>query len=96
MKKILLLVVVVMALGVMNSQAQRLKAKIAFPNHIVVKAPGAPPFAGAIWIGPEWEWRGGKYVVVPGYWAKPRKEAWVPGHWVRERRQYRWVPGHWK
>jgi hypothetical protein len=96
MKKMFVLCVVVLTVGVMTSQAQHLRARLAFPVDIVVRAPGAPPFAGAIWIAPEWEWRGNRYVVVPGYWAKPRREAWVPGHWVRERRMYRWVPGYWR
>ena len=50
----------------------------------------AVPFAGAIWIGGYWGWRGGRHYWVPGRWDHPRpgyqwrSHAWVPhgpGRW---------------
>ena len=49
----------------------------------------AIPYAGAIWIGGYWGWRGGRHYWVPGRWEAPRPgyqyrpHAWVQqgGHW---------------
>lgn len=78
--------------------AQHVRVRLGFPAGVVVKAPGPAPFRSAIWIGPEWQWRGGRYVHVPGYWARPSRygATWVPGHWKYTRRGYRWVPGRWR
>src|ERR1700753_2696330 len=32
----------------------------------VVYEPGAPPYAGAVWIGDDWVWSGGRYVHQRG------------------------------
>lgn len=57
----------------------------------------APPFAGAIWIEPEYVWRGGAYVVQPGYWSRPRPNySYHPGHWNQDRRGHTWVRGGWR
>lgn len=42
----------------------------------------AVPFAGAVWIGGYWGWRGGRH-------------HWVPGHYVQPRPGYVWRPYHW-
>ncbi len=80
------------------SNAQHVKVRIGFPVGISINATSRAPFAGAVWVGPEWKWRGGNYVCVPGYWAKPHRHGaiWVPGHWQYTRRGYKWVPGHWR
>jgi hypothetical protein len=79
-------------------QAQHVKVRIGFPVGISTGAPGRAPFGGAVWIGPEWQWRGGHYQCIPGYWARPGRYGaiWVPGHWKYSRKGYRWVPGHWR
>jgi len=63
--------------------------------HTVVRPPAPSP--RHVWVAPEWTWRGGAYVEVPGYWSLPPAghRAWVPGHWVAEPRGNRWIPGHW-
>ena len=96
--KIKLSALAVVVLISFAANAQHVKVRIGFPVGISVGAPGRAPFAGAIWIGPEWTWRNGNYVCVPGYWAKPRhhRAVWVSGHWQYTRRGYKWVPGHWR
>ena len=92
-------VVVAMLLALAQAvQAQHVRVRLGFPASVGIRAGGPAPFAGAIWIGPEWQWRGGQYVAVPGYWARPRghRSYWVQGHWKYTRRGYRWVPGHWR
>ena len=64
---------------------------------VVDAAPPAPqvevipaiPFAGAVWIGGYWGWRGGRHYWAPGYWSQPR-----PGYYWRP---HRWEPigGRW-
>ena len=79
------------------SQAQHVRIRMGFPVGVSVYAPGPPPYRGAVWVGPEWQWRGGTYVHVPGYWAKPRgRSQWAPGHWKRSRQGYIWIPGRWR
>lgn len=78
-------------------QAQRVSVRLNFPINISVGAPGPAPFVGAIWIAPEWRWQRGRYVVVPGYWARPHRRAiYIPGHWSYSRRGYIWIPGRWR
>ena len=96
MKKIIFLSLLLVT-GLISS-AQHVSVRMSFPVGVRMGSPGPAPFRGAIWIGPEWVWRGGQYVTVPGYWGKPSRygAVWVPGHWKYSRKGYRWVPGHWK
>jgi len=93
----ILLAIVLLTIGVV-AEAQRVRVQLSFPVTVRVQAPGAAPFRGAIWIGPEWRWNRGHYVVVPGFWAKPRRHRAyrVPGHWQYSRRGYYWRPGYWR
>ena len=97
MKKVIILVVILIGLSLTEANAQYVRVRPGFSVGITIGAPGPAPYGGAIWIGPEWTWRSGRYVEVPGYWARPgRYHAWIPGHWRYARRGYRWVPGHWR
>jgi hypothetical protein len=98
MKIKLSIAAILFVMTVSSAEAQHVRVRLNFPGGISIGAPGRAPFSGAIWIGPEWQWRGGQYVHVPGYWAKPRRHGavWIPGHWKYSRRGYRWVPGHWR
>jgi len=89
---------ILFALVTLGSNAQRVSVRLNFPTGVHVLAPGPAPYHGAVWIGPEWQWRAGRYVMVPGYWAKPRhpRAVWIPGHWKYSRRGYIWVPGRWR
>lgn len=77
-------------------KAQHVSVNLSFPVGTIVNAPNNPPFHGAVWIGPEWRWDRGKYVLVPGYWTKKRKCGWHNGYWKRTRRGYIWVNGRWR
>ena len=57
------------------AHAQHVKVRIGFPVGISIGAPGRIPYAGAVWIGPEWQWHGRNYVCVPGYWARPGRHG---------------------
>ena len=98
MKKKIFAVLVLVGFLFIKTNAQYVRAKPGFSVGVSIGAPGPAPFAGGIWIGPEWTWREGRYVEVPGYWARPRRHGavWIPGHWKYGRRGYRWVPGHWR
>ena len=56
-------------------------APIAPPVPYVETIPVAP-FAGAIWIGGNWNWSGGRHV-------------WSPGRYERARPGYHWQPQRW-
>ncbi|MBL0274096.1 MAG: YXWGXW repeat-containing protein [Chitinophagaceae bacterium] len=92
------IIAVLFFVGAGTIQAQHVRVRLSFPVGVHTRAPGQAPFGGAIWIGPEWRWRGNQYESVPGYWARPQRHGavWVPGHWKYSRRGYRWVPGHWR
>ena len=97
MKKIFFILLITAA-AITKAEAQHIRARLNFPVGVTIGAPGRPPFAGGIWIGPEWRWQGRNYVYVPGYWARPHKayKHWVAGHWQETRRGFRWIPGHWR
>ena len=98
MKIKLSVIAVIFFTGIGTAQAQHVRVRLNFPVGISIGAPAHRPYAGAVWVSPEWQWRGGQYVSVPGYWAKPGRHGaqWIPGHWQNSRRGYRWVPGHWR
>jgi hypothetical protein len=60
--------------------------------------PPPPPYDGAVWCDGYWNWNGGTYVWVAGYWAQPPSAGmyWYPGGWViRPGGGYVWVGGRW-
>ncbi len=63
--KSLILAVLFAALGT-SAKAQHVRVQLSFPVGAHMMAPGPAPYREAIWIGPEWEWRGGQYVCVRG------------------------------
>jgi len=100
MKKIFFLLTISVCIYFHSSsaEAQRVSVRLDFPIGTAVNPPGRAPFHGAIWIGPEWRWNRGAYVLVPGYWAKPKGKHrhWKNGHWKHSRHGYCWVPGRWR
>ena len=97
MKKLLITVMILLGLSLIKADAQYVRRKPGFSVNVTMGAPGPPPYSGAIWIGPEWTWRGGQYVEVPGYWARPgRHRGWVSGQWRNTHRGYSWRRGHWR
>jgi hypothetical protein len=55
----------------------------------------AAPYPGAVWIPGEWEWRGGRYVYINGYYVHGGNRVWIPGHWREVPGGYVWDKGHW-
>ncbi|MFT3678218.1 MAG: hypothetical protein QM781_20160 [Chitinophagaceae bacterium] len=95
MKRILLIFVLAIVVS-QSLPAQRVRVQLDFPIGIAVRAPGLPPFRGAIWVGPEWRWQRGHYVAAPGYWTRSRHAYRSSGYWKHTRRGYVWVPGRWR
>jgi hypothetical protein len=71
---------------------------------VVDVAPPAPyvevvpaiPFAGAIWIGGYWGWRGGRHAWVAGRWEHPRPGySWRANAWVHEGGRWHLHGGGW-
>ena len=87
----------VIALAISFSASAQIYVKVRPVAPVVVRT--AAPSAAHIWIGEEWEPRGGTYAYVGGHWAAPPHPGWiwVPGHWKRhDRRGEVWVRGHWR
>ncbi len=70
------------------------------PPPLQVEAYGALPFPGAIWIGGNWGWSGGRHVWSPGRWSAPRQGyRWEPHRWERQGGRdggWRERPGRWE
>ena len=97
MKKILIIVITLLGFSILKADAQYVRTRPGFSVNVSVGAPGPAPYRNAIWVGPEWQYRNGRYVEVPGYWAnRGRHRGWAYGHWKQSRRGYKWVPGYWK
>src|SRR5690349_19543788 len=62
----------------------------------VVREAPPPRRSGYIWDATDYEWRGGRYVRVPGRFIPDRRGfVWVPGRWEFRGGSYRWYPGAW-
>jgi hypothetical protein len=67
------------------------------PTDDVVYEQPAAPFEGAVWIGDDWVWSGGRYVHHHGHWEHAREgHHWVAGTWEHNDRGYRWHRGRWE
>ncbi|HVY76521.1 MAG TPA: hypothetical protein VG890_16945 [Puia sp.] len=80
-----------------SASAQAIYVKVRPTPPVVVRT--AAPGPTHVWIGEEWEARGGKYVFVGGHWAVPPHPGWVwvPGHWRHEGGHGEvWIAGHWR
>jgi len=94
-RKMLLILGILVVCAVSSSQAQIVvNVRPVMPHYVRVEAPSPRH----VWIGEEWEPRGGTYVFVGGHWAMPPypRAVWIGGHWDRRPRGEVWVPGHWR
>jgi len=95
--KMAIMAILVIAGAFSSSSAS---AQIYVKVRPVFAPPPRPPAPSRVhvWIGEEWENRGGTYVAVGGHWAAPPHPGWAyaPGHWAHERRGEYWVPGRWR
>ena len=99
MQKILAITAIlfVIALAFAFQASAQVYVKIRPVAPVIVRTTAPSP--AHVWIGEEWEPRGGKYVYVGGHWAAPPHPgwAWVPGHWKHhDRRGEVWIRGHWR
>jgi len=97
MKKIVVAIIVLLGLSTIKAEAQYVRIKPGFSVNISLNAPPNRPYRDAVWVGPEWVWRHGRYVEVPGHWVRrSRGGVWVSGSWVYSKRGYRWHRGYWR
>jgi hypothetical protein len=94
MKKILSLSALFLALAFAAEAQYVVKIRPAAP---VVRVRPVSPSPRHVWVGGNYNWRGGQYAYTDGYWAVPPSpgRVWVDGHWKQKRRGWIWVPGHW-
>ena len=94
-KRVLVVLAIALSCGAFGASAQiYVKVRPEVPRF---ERPVAPS-PRHIWVGEEWEPRGGAYVFVGGHWAEPPHPGWgwIPGHWKRGPRGDFWVAGHWR
>ena len=94
-QKLALFFMLIMALGLSVSAQIYVRVRPAIP--VIVRPPQPSPVH--VWIGEEWEPRGGTYAYIGGHWAAPPRPGfiWVTGHWRRHGRDGEvWMPGHWR
>ena len=98
MKRVIIAILTFFFGFTVNLNAQHIRMRLDFPVGASIRPVSPAPFAGAVWVGPEWRWQGGRYVYVPGSWVKPRRPGavWAPGRWKYNRRGYVWMPGRWR
>ncbi len=77
-----------------NAQELIIKARPPMPR---IERP-APPSPRHVWVGEEWEPRGGTYVFAGGHWVEPPRPGvvWIPDHWKRRPHGEVWIRGHWR
>lgn len=58
----------------------------------------APRAARVVWIDGYHDWRGRRYVWVPGRWVRPPRPnaVWIPGRWDHRGGRQVWVSAHWR
>ena len=97
MKNKLFLLMLVTGFSFVKADAQYVRSKPGFSVNLSIGSRERVQHRGSVWVGPEWEWRGDRYVEIPGHWERERfGSRWIPGHWAGSRRGYRWIPGHWR
>ncbi len=67
------------------------------PRPVIVERRWEGPSPDAVWVEPHYEWLGGRWFWVRGYYMYPPHPhaEWIPGHYVFRHHSHFWVGGHW-
>jgi hypothetical protein len=59
---------------------------------------GRAPGPGYVWVDSYRDWRGNRWVQVPGSWMRPPRPhaRWAPGYFDQRGRNRVWVRGRWR
>ena len=95
-KQFLFILVLALACGTYSTNTYAQEVVVGVRPHMPHFDRGPAPSPRHVWIGEEWEPRGGAYVFVGGHWAEPPHPGWmwIPGHWKDTPRGSIWVAGH--
>ncbi len=98
MKKVWIVCLAMALFSMMTAAALSAQVYVRVRPAVPVYVRATPPGAGYIWIGEDWEWRGGQYIHVGGRWVYPPHPGfvWVPGHWRHTRFGWQWFGGRWR
>ncbi|MCP5112042.1 MAG: BcpO-related WXXGXW repeat protein [bacterium] len=68
------------------------------PPRRAVYATPVRPSPAHVWIAGYRDWRGRRYVWVPGRWVRPPRPyaVWVPGYWTRRGNKQKWIKPQWR
>ena len=97
-KQLLFILVLALSFGAYSNNTYAQEVVVGVRPHIPHFERGPAPSPRHVWIGEEWEPRGGAYIFVGGHWAEPPHPGWrwIPGHWKDTPRGSFWVAGHWR
>lgn len=92
MKNYLLSLSILSCLVLASCSAGYVTTRPADVTYVRPAAPG-PDY---VWIGGEWEYRGGNYQWHEGSWQKHREgHEYKAGYWENGKNGYKWHKGHW-
>lgn len=97
MRKVLLMSVLGLGLGIGASQAAEVVVRVGPPHGVVERRP-VRPGPRYVWIAGYQRWDGGHYMWVPGRWELPPREraVWVAPRWQHRHDGYVFFEGHWR
>ena len=99
-RKLLLFALVLIAVGAFSACAANgyYVVRSAPPAPLSYGAVGVAPGPGHVWVDGFWDWRGGRWFWVRGYWTRPPRAhaVWVAPSWRPYGRGYRYYRGHWR
>ena len=93
--KLFFALAITLSCGAFSSSAQiYVNVRPVAPRYVRVESPGPRH----VWVGDEWETRGGQYVFVSGHWSEPPQPGmeWGAGHWSHGSHGHSWSAGHWR
>src|ERR1700758_5025984 len=80
------------------AHASEVVIRVAPPPPVTVGYVGVAPGPGFVWVEGCHEYRGGRYVWVPGGWVRPPRPraVWIPARYRRVRGGWVYVRGRWR
>ena len=100
MKRIMMLLAMAGALTIACSAhtVVAVRTPPRMPRPVSVGVVGVAPGPGYVWVDGYHDWRGDRYVWVPGRWTRPPRAnaVWVPGRFTLRGRSHVWVSGYWR
>lgn len=98
MKRLMLLTLMAGALTACSGRTIVVRNPPPMPRPVRVGVVGYAPGPNYVWVDGYHDWRGNRYVWVPGAWVRPprAKAVWAPGRFTPRGGNHVWISGHWR